>query len=97
MQHLTVRDTVRDDRASKSSTDCMHAECGMWEVQLLTLFGIYYAAAKASGLTSAARLSFAEAAAGPGSGLVLACVEYVWQHRGALNSAETWRCHVFPP
>lgn len=68
----------------------------MWEVQLLTLFGTYYAAAKASGLTPAARLSFAEAAAGPMSGLVLACVEYTWQHRSALNGAQTWRCHVSP-
>ena len=62
---------------------------------MLTLFGTYYVAAKASGLTPAARLSFADAA-GPMSGLVLACVECTWQHRSALNGAQTWRCHVSP-
>ena len=87
--------TVRDKRAFKNPTDCMHAECGMWEVQLLTLFGTYYEAAKASGLTPAARLSFAEAAAGPMRKLVLASVECTWHDRGALSGAQTWRCHVF--
>ena len=80
---------------TSDSANCMHAECGIWEVQLLPLFHGYYEAARTSGLTPAARLSFAEAAAGPMSKLVLASVECTWHDRGALSGgAQTWRCHV---
>lgn len=63
--------------------------------QLLSLFHGYYIAARTTGLTPAARLSFAEAAAGPMSKLVLAYVECTWHDRGALSGAQAWRCHMF--
>lgn len=53
--------------------------------QLLIVIAAYYKAGKASGLSRTSRLSFAEAATGAVSAVVLAAVERTWQMHGAWS------------
>ena len=53
--------------------------------QVLQLVMGFYEAGRASGLSPASRLSFAEALAGPVSSVLLAALQQTWCKRGALR------------